>query len=160
MIFELSLAKADATPPEETEPVPKLTLMMSHRMSWLLAEALKLGESPAGLDASIVEAGFPFSHPRARLISATPASPAIKVRAFIECSSFYVFPTVGSAQSVSTRLFRCTGGARAVPRGKFLRDLMGGGGTARTDLATHSGGGAAGKIAARPTSGPLWELGT
>jgi len=57
-------------------------------MWWLLAEALKFGESPAGLDASIVEAGVPLSHPRARLISPTPASPALKVRAFIVCSSF------------------------------------------------------------------------
>src|SRR5205807_3716004 len=88
VIFEFSLAKADATPPAETVPVPKLTLMRSHRMWWLLAEALKFGESPAGLDASIVEAGVPLSHPRARLISPTPASPALKVRAFIVCSSF------------------------------------------------------------------------
>jgi len=52
-------------------------------MWWLLAEALKFGESPAGLDASNVEAGVPFSHPRARLISPTPPSPALKVRAFM-----------------------------------------------------------------------------
>src|SRR3989441_4877172 len=91
VIFELSLAKADATPPAETVPVPKLTLMMSHRMWWLLAEALKFGESPAVLEASSVEAGFPLSHPRARLISPTPASPALKVRAFIVCSSLCVF---------------------------------------------------------------------
>src|SRR2546422_1506106 len=91
VIFERSrLARAEATPPAETVPVPKLTLMMSHRMWWLLAEALKFGESPADLDASIVEAGFPLSHPRARLISVTPASPALKVRAFIVCSSFCV----------------------------------------------------------------------
>src|SRR6266567_178071 len=60
VIFEPSLARAEATPPAETVPVPKSTLMMSHRMWWLLAEALKLGESPAGLDASNVEAGVPF----------------------------------------------------------------------------------------------------
>ena len=36
-------------------------------------------------------AGFPLSHPRARLISATPANPALKVRAFIVCSSFCGF---------------------------------------------------------------------
>jgi len=57
-------------------------------MWWLLAEALKLGESPVGFDASIAEAGVPFSHPRARLINATLASPALKVRAFIVSSSF------------------------------------------------------------------------
>jgi hypothetical protein len=60
-------------------------------MWWLPAEALKSGESPVGLDASIAEAGVPLSHPRARLISATLASPALKVRAFIVCSSFCVF---------------------------------------------------------------------
>src|SRR5213592_3283585 len=90
MIFELSLARADATPPAETVPVAKLTLMMSHRMWWLPAEALKLGEGPA-FAASTVEAGVPLSHPRAMPISATPARPALKVRAFIMCSSFCVF---------------------------------------------------------------------
>src|SRR3989442_5077248 len=90
VIFELSLPRADATPPAETVPVLKLTLMMSHRMWWLPAEALKLGEGPA-FAASTVEAGVPLSHPRAMPISATPASPALKVRAFIMCSSFCVF---------------------------------------------------------------------
>src|SRR5437867_11189943 len=91
VIFDPSLARADATPPAESVPVAKLTSMMSHRMAWLLAEALKLGEDPADFDASILEAGFPLSHPRSRLISATPASPALKVRAFILCSSFCPF---------------------------------------------------------------------
>src|SRR5712692_2833303 len=92
VIFERSrLARAAATPPAETVPVPKSTLMMSHRMWWLLAEALKFGESPAVFAASTVEAGVPLSHPRARLISATPASPALKIRAFIVCSSLCVF---------------------------------------------------------------------
>jgi len=59
-------------------------------MWWLLAEALKFGESPAGRDASIVEAGFSRSHPRARLTSPTPARAALKVRVFIVCSSFCV----------------------------------------------------------------------
>jgi hypothetical protein len=63
-------------------------------MWWLPAEALKSGESPVGLDASIAEAGVPLSHPRARLISATLASPALKVGAFIVCSSFCVFVPV------------------------------------------------------------------
>src|SRR5439155_8213006 len=101
VIFERSrLERAEATPPAETVPVPKSTLMMSHRMWWLLAEALKFGESPAGRDASIVEAGVPFSHPRARLITATPASPAIKVRAFIVCSSFGVVLPIGCSLCV------------------------------------------------------------
>src|SRR5439155_716963 len=42
----------------------------------------------AGSEHVAVEAGVPLSHPRARLISPTPASPALKVRAFIVCSSF------------------------------------------------------------------------
>src|SRR5437870_7744366 len=91
VILELSLARAEATPPAEAVPVPKSTLMMSHRMWWLLAEALKFGESPAVFAASTVEAGVPLSHPRARLISATPASPALKIRAFIVWSSLCVF---------------------------------------------------------------------
>src|SRR5438093_5391309 len=91
VIFDPSLARADATPPAERVSVAKLTLMMSHRMWWLLAEALKFGESPAVFAASTVEAGVPLSHPRARLISATPASPALKIRAFIVCSSLCVF---------------------------------------------------------------------
>jgi len=57
----------------------------------LLAEALKFGESPAGLDANIVEAGLSRSHPRARLMSPTPASPALKVRVFIVFFSFWEF---------------------------------------------------------------------
>jgi hypothetical protein len=60
-------------------------------MRWLLAEALKFGDSPVGRDASIVEAGFSLPHPRARLISPTPASPALKVRVFIVCYSFCGF---------------------------------------------------------------------
>src|SRR5712692_8283714 len=91
VIFAPSLARAEAIPPAEAVPVAKLTLTMSHRMWWLPAEALKFGESPADLDASMVEAGLPFSHPRARLISPTPTSPALKVRLFIVCSSFCVF---------------------------------------------------------------------
>jgi hypothetical protein len=91
VISEPLLARADAMPPAETVPVEKLMLMRSHRMWWLLAEALKSGESPVGRDASIVEAGVPLSHPRARLISATLASPALKVRAFMVFSSFCVF---------------------------------------------------------------------
>ena len=63
VIFDPSLARADATPPAESVPVAKLTSMMSHRMPWLLAEALKLGEDPAVFDASILEAGVHLSHP-------------------------------------------------------------------------------------------------
>src|SRR5947209_17645619 len=77
-------------PPADAVLVPKLTLRMSHRMWWFLAETLKFGESPVGRDASIAEAGVPLSHPRATLISATPARPAFKVRACIECSSLSV----------------------------------------------------------------------
>src|SRR5947209_14191196 len=134
--------------------------MMSHRMCWLLAEALKFGESPAGLDASIVETGFPLSHPRARLISATPASPALKVRAFISVFPLLRVPPIASAQSVSTRLFRCTGGARAAHRWKCLRDLMGVGRTARTDLDTSSGADPAGSMAARRTIAMARNLAT
>src|SRR5207253_9297916 len=57
VIFEPSLARAEATPPAERVSVAKLTLTMSHRMWWLLAEALKSGESPVGFAASIAEAG-------------------------------------------------------------------------------------------------------
>src|SRR5947209_1073864 len=134
--------------------------MMSHRMCWLLAEALKFGESPAGLDASIVETGFPLSHPRARLISATPASPALKVRAFISVFPLLRVPPIASAQSVSTSLSRRTGGARAAHRWKCLRDLMGVGRTARTDLDTDSGLEPAGRIAARRTAVTLGDLET
>src|SRR2546422_7573996 len=63
VIFDPSVARADATPPAESVPVAKLTSMMSHRMPWLLAEALKLGEDPAVFDASILSAGVPLSHP-------------------------------------------------------------------------------------------------
>src|SRR5207245_10956114 len=62
------------------------------------------------------------------------------------CSSYCV------RQSVSTRLFRCTGGARAAHRWKCLRHLMGVGRTARTDLDTDSGVEPAGRIAARRTA--------
>jgi len=75
-------------------------------MWWLLAEALKFGESPAGLDASNAEAGVPFSHPRARLISPTPTSPALKVRVFMvdppSASSFYCVRSVSVNKAVSS----------------------------------------------------------
>jgi hypothetical protein len=67
-------------------------------MWWLLAEALKFGERPVGFDASRAEAGVPFSHPRARLINATLASPALKVRAFIVSSSFGEFLPLSGRQ--------------------------------------------------------------
>src|SRR3989441_3908430 len=144
-------------PPADAVLVPKLTLRMSHRMWWLLAEALKFGESAVGFDASIAEAGVPFSHPRARLISATLASPALKVRVFIVFLLLRVPPTA-SVQSMSTRLFRCTGGARAAHRWKSLRDPMGVGRTARTGMNTDSGVEPAGRIAARRTAVTLGDL--
>src|SRR5256885_2982766 len=134
--------------------------MMSHRMWWLLAEALKFGESPAGLDASVVEAGFPLSHPRARLISPTPASPALKVRVFIVCSPFCVVLLVRPFSQCQQGRSGVTGGGRAAHRWKCLRDLMGVGRTARTDLATDSGVEPAGRIAARRTAVTLGDLET
>src|SRR5216117_2500899 len=134
--------------------------MMSHRMAWLLAEALKFGEDPAVFDASILEAGFPLSHPRARLISATPASPALKVRAFIYVFLLLRVPPLASGHSASIRPFGCRGGARAMHRWKHFRDRIGAGRTARTDLDTDSGVEPAGRITARRTAVTPGDLAT
>ena len=69
-------------------------------------------------------------------------------------------PPIVFAQSVSTRLFRCTGGARAAHRWKCLRDPRGVGRTARTDLDTDSGVEPAGSVAARRTIAMARDLAT
>ena len=127
-------------------------------MWWLLAEALKFGESPAGLDASIVEAGVPLSHPRARLISPTPASPALKVRVFIVCSPFCVVLLVRPFSQCQQGRSGVTGGGRAAHRWKCLRDVMGAGRTARTHSDTDSGVEPAGRIAARRAAATPGDL--
>src|SRR5213592_3454851 len=158
MIFELSLARADATPPAETVPVAKLTLMMSHRMWWLPAEALKLGEGPA-FAASTVEAGVPLSHPRAMPISATPASPALKVRAFIMCSSFCVFLLL---RPVTLCQQRCSGAevAHGPCRGGNTFAVESELGERREATYTDSGVEPAGRIAARRTAVTPGDLAT
>src|SRR2546426_2470380 len=77
----------------------------------------------------------------------------------------YVFlllrvPPIASGHSVSTKLFGCGGGARAMSRRKHFRGGIGAGRTARSDLDTDSGVEPAGRIAARRTAVTPGDLAT
>ena len=93
VIFEPSLASAEAIPPAERVPVAKSTLMMSHRNRWSpsradlrspsLSHALNCREDALIFDVTGAEGRFPLSHARARPTRAMLTSPATRFCVFI-----------------------------------------------------------------------------
>src|SRR6266852_9773533 len=85
VIFEPSLARADATPPAVTGcgVTLKSTLMMSHRTFCSSVDASALAEIPLTFEAAGADVGLAFSQARASPITATPVSPAPSRRVFI-----------------------------------------------------------------------------